>query len=402
VLSRVAALFGMALMAMFYCCQPPEPFAEAISGADGRFFVVERNFIEAVGLLLIVVLPCWRGFVRTLVPGVAALAAFGGCFWQQYKADAFKKVEAVTSATVKVHEFTALAALKQPISEKANVGGIEISRLALGGDLFAGRAHARDLIWTDDFMRRYNSGVTLGRTIRYCLHCGIDTVFADCQFLAPMLAEARAVKGELKFFAGCMDGKEAAAAASGGAKAVYLRNEATDAAAKKGDAAKLKELFAALKAAGLPAGVAAEDLETVKFCVANGVVPDFWIIAFHSLEYPAARMEQRCNNIWCTDPDVVSAYMKTRNEPWVAMRCLAGGALDPVAAYKFAKDGGATAASIDLLDYRIVETVNGIMAPPKKAPAAKAPAAKAPEAKAPAAKAPEAKADADKGKEKVK
>ena len=68
VLSRIAALFGIALMAMFYCCQPPEPFAEAFSGADGRFFVIERNIIEALGLLLITVTPCWRGFLRTLPP----------------------------------------------------------------------------------------------------------------------------------------------------------------------------------------------------------------------------------------------------------------------------------------------------------------------------------------------
>ena len=48
----------------------------------------------------------------------------------------------------------------------------------------------------------------------------------------------------------------------------------------------------------------------------------------------------------------------------MAVRGLAGGALDPVKAYKYAKDNGATAVAIDLLDYRIVETVNGIVSPP--------------------------------------
>ena len=56
--------------------------------------------------------------------------------------------------------------------------------------------------------------------------------------------------------------------------------------------------------------------------------------------------------------------MKTRKEPWVAVRGLAGGAHDPVKAYKYAKDNGATAVAIDLLDYRIVEAVNGIVSPP--------------------------------------
>ena len=366
VLARVAALFGIGLLAMFYCCQPPEPFVAAMSGADGRFFILERNAIEALGLALIAVMPCWRGFLRTLLPGAVVLAAFGGCFWQHWRNGGFKKpVAAVTSATVKVHEFTALAALTAPLDEKAKIGGVEISRLALGGDLIAGHSHARDLIWTDEFMLRYNSGATLGRTVRYCLHCGIDTTFAEPVYLEKMSAAAKEVGGELKFFANCADAKDAALAASGGAKGVYLRPETADALAKKGDVDGLKRLFGVLKSTKLPTGVGAEDVATVKFCVENGVVPDYWVLAFHSLDYPAARIETRCNNIWCADPKAAAAYMKTRPEPWVAIRGLAGGAFVPTAAYKFAKDNGATAAAIDLLDYRIVETVNGIMKKPE-------------------------------------
>ena len=376
VLSRIAAPFGIALMAMFYCCQPPEPFAEAFSGADGRFFVLERNAIEALGLALIAFTPCWRGFLRTLLPGGIALAVFGGCFWMQYRDGAFKKVEAVTSATVKVHEFTALAALKEPIAEKANVAGVEMSRLALGGDLIAGHSHARDLIWTDEFMRRYNSGVTLPRTVRYCLHCGIDTAFVEPEFIAPMSAAAKEVGGSMKFFANCADEKDAALAKSVGARAVYLRPEVADALAARKDADGAKSLFAALKVTGLPAGVGAEDVATVKFCAESGVTPDFWVLAFHSLDYPAATMETRCNNIWCVDPKAAADHMKTRSEPWVAIRCLAGGAIDPVKAYRFATTNGATAASIDLLDYRIVDTVNGIMKKPDKGAAKKKEAAK--------------------------
>jgi hypothetical protein len=126
----------------------------------------------------------------------------------------------------------------------------------------------------------------------------------------------------------------------------------------------LRLRFADLKATGLAAGVGAEDVATVKFCAENGVSPDFWVLAFHSLDYPAATMKTRCNNIWCVDPVAAAAYMKTRPEPWVAIRGLAGGAIDPVKAYAFAVTNGAAAVAIDLLDYRIVETVNGIVSPP--------------------------------------
>ena len=382
VLARISALSGIALMAMFYCCQPPEPFAEAFSGADGRFFILERNAIEALGLALIAATPCWRGFLRTLLPGTIALAVFGGCFFHQYRTGAFKKVEAVTSATVKVHEFTALAALKAPIAEKAKIGVVEISRLAFGGDLLAGHAHARDLIWTDDFMRRYNSGATLPRTVRYCLYCGIDAAFVEPEFIVPMLAAADkapspaeagrarapcAPPREFKIFANCADAKDAAVAAQGGAKGVYLRPEVADEFAKKGDTAGLKTVFAALRDTKLIVGIGAEDVSTVKFCVEVGVVPDFWVLAFHSLDYPAATMVPKCNNIWCNDPVAAAEYMRTRPEPWVAIRGLAGGAIDPVGAYAFAMKNGASVAAIDLLDYRIVETVNGIMKKPEVA-----------------------------------
>ena len=364
VFARYAALGGIALMAMFYCCQPPEPFATAMSGADGRFFILERNAVEALGLLLVAATPCRCMNMWMLLPGAAVLAVFQICFCLHGRSGGLEKVEAVTSATVKVHEFTALAALKAPFAEKATVGGVEISRLALDGELIAGHAHARDLIWTDEFMRRYNSGVTLGRTVRYCLHCGVDAVFAEPQFLAPMSAEAKAVGKELKFFVNCADAKDAAAAKDGGAKGVYLRPEVADELARKGDTNGVQKLFAELKAASLPVGIGAEDVSTVKFCAENGVVPDYWVLAFHSLDYAAARMETKCNNIWCVDPKAAADYMKTRKEPWVAVRGLAGGALDPVKAYKFAKDNGATAVAIDLLDYRIVEAVNGIVSPP--------------------------------------
>ena len=362
--ARYAALGGIALMAMFYCCQPPEPFATAMSGADGRFFILERNAVEALGLLLVAATPCRCMNAWALVPATVVLAVFQICFCLHGRSGGFEKVEAVTSATVKVHEFTALAALKAPFEEKATIGGVEISRLALDGELIAGHAHARDLIWTDEFMRRYNSGVTLGRTVRYCLHCGIDAAFAEPQFLAPMSAEAKAFGKELKFFANCANAEDAQQAAQGGAKSVYLRPEVADELARKGDTNGVQKLFAELKSASLPVGIGAEDVATVKFCAENGVLPDYWVLAFHSLDYAAARMETKCNNIWCADPKAAAAYMKTRKEPWVAVRGLAGGAIDPVKAYKFAKDNGAAAVAIDLLDYRIVETVNGIVSPP--------------------------------------
>ena len=361
VLSRIASVFGILLLSMFYAAQPPEPFAAAVSGADGRFFLLERNALEMLAFAAIVVIPSWKGWLRSFLPGVVVLAVFGGCLWSQYRAGAFKYVEATTSATVKVHEFTALAALKEPFADKTDLAGVKVSRLALGGDLMAGHAHARDLIWTDEFMSIYHTGGTLERTVHYCTFCGIDAVFAEPSFAARILDAAKRVGGKPSFFANCADGKDAALAKASGAVGAYVRPEKADALAKAGDKAALAALVAALKATGLKVGIGAEDVATVKFCAANGLVPDYWVLAFHSLDYPAATLPQRCNNIWCTDPKAAADYMKTRPEPWVAIRGLAGGAINPDKAYAFARENGAAVVAIDLLDYRIVETVNAIV-----------------------------------------
>ena len=360
VFARLAAVFGIALMAMFYCCQPPEPFATAFSGADGRFFLVERNVIEAAALLLIALTSCWRGFVRTLLPGAAVLAVFGGLVAWQWQAGAFKTVEAVTSATVKVHEFTALSALDAPFSETVELSGAKVPRFALGGDLIAGHSHARDLIWTDEFMRRYHSGGTLERTARYAVFCGLNAAFVEPSAIAPMCAAAKAVGGEIAFFANCASAADAAQAKAAGARGAYTRPETTDALAAKGDVAALKALVDALRATGLSVGIGAERAETVTFAAANGLKPDFWVVAFHSLDYPAATLPPGSNARWCDDPEKTAATMKARPEPWVAIRGLAGGAIDPVKAYRFARAHGAAVVAIDLLDYRFVETVNGI------------------------------------------
>ena len=366
VLARLASVFGILLMAMFYAAQPPEPFASAMSGADGRFFIVERNVIEILALLAVVFVPAWRGWRRSFLPGVAVLLVFGGLFCVQYRNGAFKAVEAVTSATVKVHEFTALAALKEKLSDTVDVGGVKVTRLALGGDLYVGRAHARDLIWADEFMRRYNLGGALERTIRYAVRTGINAIFAEKRFLPLVKEQAAAAGGTMHYFVNCETAEDAAFAKAGGAVGVYTRPELTDELAKKGDGDAIAKLFAALRATGLKVGVGAENVATVKFCVEKGLEPDYWVLAFHSHAYPAATMKTRCNNIWCDDPAATATYMKTRKEPWISIRGLAGGGIQPKDAMAFAYRNGVGAAALDLLDFRVVDAVNDATAVLKK------------------------------------
>ncbi len=372
VLSRIAAPFGMMLMLLFYSSMPPEPFARAISAADGHFFIIERNIIELVALAAIAIFPsqvpiafkngAWKRLFVAIVPGGVAFLVFAGCFAYQVANGHFKKSEAVTSATVKVHEFTQLSALTNKLGATVSIAGVKVSPLVLGGDLIAGHAHARDLIWADKFMSYYHTGGALERTVRYATYAGINACFVEPQFIKPMLAAATEVNAKLNAFANCASAADARLASESGAKAVYLRPEIADALAKKGDDAALKNAFAALGECGLPVGFGAEDVATVEKVVKLGLKPAFWVVAFHSIDYPAARIGIGHNNIWCVDPKRTESVMKTLEAPWVSIRGLAGGYFEPDRAFEFARKRGVKVVAIDLLEFRIIETVNKISA----------------------------------------
>lgn len=372
VLSRIAAPFGMLMMLMFYSSMPPEPFARAISAADGHFFLIERNLIELVALAVIAVFPsqvpiafrngAWRRLLLALMPGAAAFLIFAGCFAREVVNGEFNKPEAVTSATVKVHEFTQLSALTNKLDATVSIAGVKVSPLVLGGDLIAGHAHARDLIWADEFMRRYHTGGALERTIRYATYAGVNACFVEPQFISPIIKAAKDVNSSIHCFANCATAEDAKAAAAAGAKAVYLRPEEADRLARNGDGSGMLSAFAALAASGLPVGFGAEDVETVEKAVKIGIKPAFWVVAFHGLDYPAASLGHGHNNLWCRDPARTARVMNSLKEPWVSIRALAGGAITPECAFGHARKHGVEAVAIDLLEFRIIETVNKISA----------------------------------------
>lgn len=370
VLARIAAPFGMLLMLMFYSCMPPEPFAKALSAADGHFFIFERNLIEFVALLAITVFPtqvpvafrdgAWKRLFIAIIPGAVALAIFGGCFWHEYRKGSFRQVEAVTSATVKVHEFSELSALTNKLPANVAIAGVKVSPLVLGGDLIAGHAHARDLIWADTFMRHYHTGGTLERTVRYATYGGVNAAFVEPSYLRAILNAASAVNATMYGFANCATADDARLAKESGATAVYLRPEVADELVRKGDDAALGKAFADIGKAGLPTGFGAENLATVQRAAKLGIKPAFWVVAFHDLNYPAATMTRKCNNIWCADPEKTALFMQALDAPWISIRGLAGGAIAPDNAFAFARKHGVDAVAIDLLEFRIIETINAI------------------------------------------
>ena len=109
---------------------------------------------------------------------------------------------------------------------------------------------------------------------------------------------------------------------------------------------------------GLPAGIGAHALTTVKACVDKGLKPDFWVKTLHPTDYWSAQIQPEHDNIWCTNPEETIAYMEQREEPWIAFKILAAGAIHPDRAFPFAFNSGADFICVGMYDFQLVNNVN--------------------------------------------
>ncbi len=56
------------------------------------------------------------------------------------------------------------------------IGGVEFSRLMLGGNLVAGYAHSRDLAYVAELMKRYNTEARILQTLELAESHGINAI----------------------------------------------------------------------------------------------------------------------------------------------------------------------------------------------------------------------------------
>jgi hypothetical protein len=109
----------------------------------------------------------------------------------------------------------------------------------------------------------------------------------------------------------------------------------------------------------LPVGLAAHHLETLKACVAEKIIPDYWFKTFHHHNYWSARPgEKEKDNIFCREPEETVAFFRDRPEPFMAYKVLAAGAIKPQDGFRYAFENGADFICVGMYDFQIVDDVN--------------------------------------------
>ena len=121
----------------------------------------------------------------------------------------------------------------------------------------------------------------------------------------------------------------------------------------KGDFDLMRRALDLLKSHDIPAGIGGHRLDTIRGCVDHGLKPDFWMKTLHRSDYPSYAVYHPCD-----DPDATIAYMQKLEEPWIAFKVLAQGAIHPKVAFPWCFKNGADFLCVGMFDFELVENVN--------------------------------------------
>jgi hypothetical protein len=308
---------------------------------------------------------------RELVRSLATVPILGGFAYAALRQHSFEErhliaaaegnVDTLTSATMKTFQFSSLKDLDGDIPV-GRIGDLELSRIFLGGNLMGGWAHARDLIYVSNLVKSYHSDSKVFETFRMAEACGMNTILTNpvlCRVIGDYWLRE---KGKIQFISDCAYGEDIMTgikmSVDGGAHSCYIQGGIADRLAAEDRVDEIGKAFDFIKQNGLPAGIGAHALDTVKKCVEAGIRPDYWVKTLHHCDYWSAGPEEEHDNIWCTNPEETIAYMETLEEPWIAFKTLAAGAIHPDVGFKFAFENGADFICVGMYDFQIVDDAN--------------------------------------------
>jgi uncharacterized membrane protein YphA (DoxX/SURF4 family) len=409
---RWSSIAGAMLLFFYFAAYPPIFGYTFGVVAEGNYQWVDKNLIELIMLVMLASLPAdflfgadrwlkrWKeekpnapvpssatreGFssnrrelLRDMI-SVPFLGAFAYVLYKTTRWESFEKKyllekpDAVSSATLKSFQFTSLGDLKGTVPT-GKIGDFELSKLIMGGNLIGGWSHARDLIYVDKLIKMYHTDEKVMATLQLAEKCGINAIISNPAQLRVVNKYKHETGGKIKFISDCGAGNNFTEGIEisnkGGADAMYSHGGNTDFAIFNGTPGFFDELKRGLdliRSYGKPAGVGAHRVESIRACVENGVKPDFWVKTLHTHDYWSAQVDLANKDVpepgwkdnnFCHKPEETIAYMSTLEQPWIAFKTLAAGALKPEHGFKYAFDNGADFICVGMYDFQVVEDVN--------------------------------------------
>lgn len=268
------------------------------------------------------------------------------------------------------------------------IGKVPISRIIGGGNIISGWCHQRDLLYVSTLAGHYLTEEKQFDTLELMEEQGINTCSPDPSQMAFINKYKRERGGEIQTVVGVRQEWDdfARPAWAGlkewidrcvddGATLIYTQGGYTERVMKSGTAEGFEIIARALqhiRQQGLPAGLGCHDVKVIESADQNGIVPDFYFKTFHHDHYWSAHPRDSRepwsvdstryvdhnkfhDNIYDLFPDQTQKIMAKKNQPWIAFKTLAAGAIHPQSAFEFCFKGGADFISVGMFDFQVLE-----------------------------------------------
>ena len=241
------------------------------------------------------------------------------------------------------------------------IGKLKVSRIFCGGNLIGGWAHSRDLTYVSSLVVAYHTDEKVFETLELAEENGINTILTNPVSDRVINKYWNERGGKIQWISDCASGPDMKTgikrSVDSGVHAAYIQGGLADSAVKKGQVHLLGEALEFMKEQGVPSGLGAHLLDTVKACVKGGLKPDFWVKTLHPHDYWSAKINPENDNIWSRTPEETIKYMETLDTPWIAFKVLAAGAIHPRDSFKYVFEKGADFACVGMFDFQIIEDV---------------------------------------------
>lgn len=402
---RYAAAGGAVLLILYYFAYPP--FGPSIfRGAEGNLYFVDKNFIEAVGLMFFV-------FVRNTGYGIDALfgamaksrqstepsitedsptnarrealknlAAFpllGALGWGAFSNQKNDDIDVMSGATIQVNPAT-LSELKGELPT-GRIQNHEITRLVMGSNLINGYAHARDLIYADSLFKAYNNEKKVFETVMLGENAGINAISMGTRGI-PLIMQYKKITGSKIKVIGQIPSGEGDnffdpfnEAIDQGVDIMQLHGGSCDKLASAGKFDLIQKIVEKNREQGYAIGIGAHEIQSLITCEELGIIPDYYMKTMHHDNYWSAHpRENRVpfevigrnqldhnkfhDNIFDLFPEKTIEFVNQTKVPVMAFKVMAAGAIKAEDGFLWAFENGADFVCAGMFDFQIIKDVN--------------------------------------------
>ena len=257
------------------------------------------------------------------------------------------------------------------------IGGLEISRLTLGGNLIGGWAHSRDLVYVSELFKAYNTEEKVFETLALAEEQGINAIVIDCNQLDVINKYKKETGGKIQTITSVMPQDENPKTnidiiIDKGATTIFLHGAVCDFTVQRGRIDVLEKALEHIKKNKVPAGIGGHSLFVPIEAEEAGLNPDYYVKTLHHDKYWSAHPKENRkpfsvdaqkyddhnefhDNIYCLNPEETVEYMKKVKVPWIAFKTLAAGAIHPKSGFKYAFENGADFIAVGMFDFQIVK-----------------------------------------------